>query len=125
MPTAVAVIHHEDGNYGVSFPDFPGCVTAGRTIDEALRKGEEALSFHVAGMIEDGLDLPVPSDVVDPEGGMLAVVRYEVEARPVRVNISIDQVLLRLIDRAAEAEGTSRSAFLAEAAKKRLQQPAH
>ena len=32
----IALIHKEDASdYGVSFPDLPGCVTAGATLDEA------------------------------------------------------------------------------------------
>ena len=36
MPNYIAVVHKEpDSDYGVSFPDFPGCITAGKTIDAA------------------------------------------------------------------------------------------
>ena len=36
MPNYIAVVHKEPASdYGVSFPDFPGCITAGKTIDEA------------------------------------------------------------------------------------------
>ena len=31
MPSYIAIIHKEpESDYGVSFPDFPGCITAGR-----------------------------------------------------------------------------------------------
>nr|WP_312038822.1 type II toxin-antitoxin system HicB family antitoxin [Pseudorhizobium tarimense] len=46
------LIHKEEGSdYGVSFPDFPGVVTAGVTLDEARHLAEEALSFHVEGCL--------------------------------------------------------------------------
>jgi len=48
-------------DYGVSFPDFPGCVTAGSTLEEARRMAVEALSVHIAGMVEDGDAIPEPS----------------------------------------------------------------
>ena len=53
---------HKDrkSDFGVSFPDFPGCITAGRTSEEARRRAAEALSFHIAGMIEDGEKIPNP-----------------------------------------------------------------
>ena len=36
MRPYIALIHKEpNSDYGVSFPDLPGCVTAGTTIDEA------------------------------------------------------------------------------------------
>ena len=44
----IAIIHKEAGSdYGVSFPDFPGCVTAGKTMDEVKDMAIEALAFHI------------------------------------------------------------------------------
>jgi predicted RNase H-like HicB family nuclease len=58
----IGLIHKDVGSdFGVSFPDFPGVVTAGKTLDDARAMAEEALAFHVNGMIEDGEGLPVPS----------------------------------------------------------------
>ena len=60
----IAYLHKDGGSdYGVSFPDFAGCVTAGKTLDEARRLAPEALALHLAGMIEDGEDIPSPSTV--------------------------------------------------------------
>ncbi|UHS57775.1 type II toxin-antitoxin system HicB family antitoxin [Agrobacterium vaccinii] len=50
-----------DSDYGVSFPDFPGLVTAGIDLDDARRMAEEALALHVEGMLEDGQAIPEPS----------------------------------------------------------------
>jgi len=44
-----------DSDYGVSFPDFPGAVTAARSLNEAVARAGEALARHVEGMAEDGL----------------------------------------------------------------------
>jgi len=58
----IAYVHKDPtSDYGVSFPDFPGCVTAGKTLEEARRMVQEALCLHIAGMIEDGDKLPAPS----------------------------------------------------------------
>ncbi len=58
----IGVIHKEhDSDYGVSFPDFPGCITAGSTIEEAKQMAYEALLFHIEGMLEDNEHLPMPS----------------------------------------------------------------
>ncbi len=46
MPHYIALIHKEaDSSYGVSFPDVPGVIAAGDTIDEAMRLAAEALDF--------------------------------------------------------------------------------
>jgi predicted RNase H-like HicB family nuclease len=61
----IAYLHKDrDSDFGVSFPDFPGCVTAGRTLEEARRMAAEALALHIAGMIEDGEMVPDPSTAV-------------------------------------------------------------
>jgi predicted RNase H-like HicB family nuclease len=55
----IAYLHKEKkSDYGVSFPDFPGCITAGETLDEARRNAVEALSLHIKGMLEDGEEIP-------------------------------------------------------------------
>jgi predicted RNase H-like HicB family nuclease len=48
---------------GVDFPDFPGCVSVGATLDEARRMAQEAIKLHVSGMVEDGEELPSPSSL--------------------------------------------------------------
>lgn len=134
MPLAYALIHEEDGVFGISFPDFPGCVSTGRTEEEVLRKGAEALAFHVAGMIEDGDPLPIARNLSelrvdnsfsdDSAGAILALVPFDSPGRAVRLNISMDEILLEAVDRAASAAGQSRSAFLAEAVRRRLKDAA-
>ena len=58
----IAYLHKDKrSDYGVSFPDFPGCVTAGRSLEEARELAVEALTLHIAGMVEDGEALPEPS----------------------------------------------------------------
>ncbi len=52
-----------DSDYGVEFPDFPGCVTAGLTVDDALVMAEQALAFHVDGMRDDGDAIPELTDL--------------------------------------------------------------
>ena len=57
----VAIIHKDpDSDFGVSFPDFPGCITAGRTLDEAKALALEALTGHIGGMREAGEPVPAP-----------------------------------------------------------------
>lgn len=58
----LALVHKEpDSDFGVSFPDFPGCVTASKTLEEAKAMAAEALRGHVAAMRAAGLPIPDPS----------------------------------------------------------------
>lgn len=130
MPLAHAILNEENGVYGVSFPDFPGCITGADSEEEAIRKADEALTFHVAGMLEDGETLPVKRRLhdlkADPDicealtDGVLFMARYELPKKSVRINISMDESLIDAIDRAAEQSHQSRSGFLAEAARLRI-----
>ena len=64
MSQYIALIHKEaNSDYGVSFPDFPGCVTAGSTVEEALVMAREALVGHIEAMIEKGLAIAEPSSM--------------------------------------------------------------
>jgi len=72
MPRYIALLSRSDGGeWGVSFPDFPGCISSGDSFDGALRMGSEALHFHAVGMLEDGDPIPAPRDEAqlraDPE----------------------------------------------------------
>jgi len=58
----LALIHKEaDSDFGVSFPDFPGCITAGNTLEEAKVMAAESLRGHIAAMRAAGLPIPEPS----------------------------------------------------------------
>jgi predicted RNase H-like HicB family nuclease len=132
--TTYALIHEEDGIFGISFPDFPGCISTARSEDEVLRRGAEALAFHVEGMIEDGDVLPTlrslselradPDFLADAVDAIVAIVQFDPPGRAIRVNISMEERLLESIDRAALAAGQSRSAYLADAARQRLKRTA-
>ena len=62
MATYIAFLHKEaDGDFGVSFPDFPGCVTAGASYGVARVLALEVLQFHVDGLAAAGEELPSPS----------------------------------------------------------------
>ncbi len=91
----IAYLHKDkESDYGVSFPDFPGCITARSTLEEARRMAAEALAFHIEGMREDGEEIPAPSSLDDLRGdpSMKGAVAFLVEVkRPektVRINIT-------------------------------------
>ena len=66
MITYLALVHTDaPANYGISFPDLPGCISAGDTLDEAIDNGGEAAALHLEGLLEDGLSLPNPRSIHD------------------------------------------------------------
>ena len=124
MADYIALIHKDrDSDYSVSFPDFPGCITAGGTLDEARAMAAEALAFHIDGMREDGEDIPAPSplseimkDRENRDAVAFLVTLPEQAERHVRVQITLAEGLIREID----ARTDNRSKFLADAAWKAL-----
>ena len=130
MANYIAIIHKDPkSDFGVSFPDFPGCITAGENIDEAKDMAQEALTLHIQGMIEDGEQLPTPSKLeeimADPEfadaAAYLVVDVPKAKPRTVRVNITVPEMTLKQIDAEAKKRGMSRSSFLVHAAQNAIQ----
>ena len=113
-------------DFGIDFPDFPGCVTAGRTIEEAVAMAREALGFHIEGMVEDGEKIPPPSGLEavtsDPEneGAVPILVPVDIPGKAVRVNVIVPDRDLKAIDAWARSHGMSRSGFLVTAARKAM-----
>jgi predicted RNase H-like HicB family nuclease len=126
MSNFVAFIHKDtDTGYGVSFPNLPGCITVGRTLEEARSLAIEALALHIAGMNEDGTPVPAPSSmdqlVAEYEAekpiAMLLITAGET-SKSVRVNISMPEDMLRKVDHYAESHGYTRSGLLISAVRK-------
>jgi predicted RNase H-like HicB family nuclease len=130
MANYIAIVDKEAGtDFGVSFPDFPGCITAGKDIDEAKDMAQEALTLHIQGMLEDGDQLPDPSRLEeimsDPDYAdavaYLVVSVPDAKPRTVRVNVTVPEMTLKKIDAAAKKRGMSRSSFLVHAAQNAIQ----
>jgi predicted RNase H-like HicB family nuclease len=129
----IALVDGKAGAYGVVVPDLPGCTSAGSTTDEALRNAVEAVRLWAEDAIDDGEALPparsvealrADSDVTAAlaEGAALAIVPLLLDSgRAVRANLSLDAGLLDAIDEAAKAHGLTRSAFLASAAREKIE----
>ena len=51
----------EGGGYLVEYPDIPGCMSDGETIEDAIANGREALSDCIEVFRESGRKIPKPS----------------------------------------------------------------
>jgi predicted RNase H-like HicB family nuclease len=66
MTGYIALVHKDEGtSYGVSFPDVPGCISAGDTFEEAVANAAEALAGHLALMRADSDAIPQPRSFED------------------------------------------------------------
>lgn len=93
----------EKKGYTVSFPDLPGCITEGDTMEEALHMAKEALELHLYGMEEDEDEIPNPSQPEElkvPEKSFVSlvevwmrVIRDKMENKAVKKTLTIPKWL--------------------------------
>ena len=116
-----------EGDFSAYFPDLPGCAAAGDTIEECFIDAQQALTLHLAGMVEDGDPLPEPTRLADvkaePEVQVadILLVTAPVAGRKQRINMTMDSAVLAAID----AVTSNRSAFLEDAALAELRRRSH
>lgn len=123
----VALVHKANkkgADYGVIFPDFPGCVFGGHTLSLALENAREGIIFHIEGLLDTGEVLPEPTSLekiqLNPtyKEATPSLIRVVVPTGHLkRLNISMDAGLIAELDHAAKLAGKNRSEFLAEAAR--------
>lgn len=120
----------KDGEYGVFFPDIPGCISAGDTLEEAIAMSKEALSLHLSGMINDNDPCPaidINNARKEAQGCILmmiepnpAIIARRTKDHAVRINITLPQFLLESADNYAKMANINRSRLIAEALQQRL-----
>ena len=123
-----ALIHKESkSDYGISFVDVPA-VSVGKSIDECLSRGQEALNLALEALFEDSAHIPEPTSLEKANAKLtrkekknlvaVQLVPGTVPGKAVKVTISMDEELVKRVDSASGRYGRSR--FLAEAAKMKL-----
>lgn len=127
MTYVVALIQEEEeGILGITFPDFPGCVSAADNMDDLIARGTKALAAHVKSMADKNEAFPVIRTVEDIRrtenlnGAIVAAVPVELPGKSVPLQITMDERLLAELDRAAGESGTTRSGKIAEAVRASL-----
>jgi len=119
--------------WGVRIPDCPGCHGGGATPEAAITDAISALREWAAEILTDGAPLPkarsMADILADPEsrpdittGESSVLIPLMLDAgRTVRANVTFDAGLLEAIDAEAERRGLTRSAFLASAARDKIE----
>lgn len=115
-----ALIDGTKGAYGVVFPDLPGCLAMGETIDEAIHDAQEALAQWMDAADERGITIAEPSaleDVEVPEGSALTSILLVRAARnrpAVRVNLYLDAGVADAINSETNRRGITRKDYIEE-----------
>ena len=91
----IAPLSQDDGGgYMITFPDLPGCMSDGETLDEALINGRDAFNSWMAAQLDLGRPIPVPT-------------HYDNEGKPVKFVQRLPRSLHASLLAKAKAEGVS------------------
>ena len=111
-----AFVDGKAGAYGVAFPDIPGIVAMGETMDDALVNAEEALRDYVTETERDGGRVIAASPLEQaspPEGSVLvAIPLIRLSGRTVRANLTLDEGVVEFMDSEARRRHMTRKAFV-------------
>ncbi|MCL2633786.1 MAG: type II toxin-antitoxin system HicB family antitoxin [Oscillospiraceae bacterium] len=86
----------EDGSYFIEYPDLPGCMTCGATIEEVLKLGDDAKKSWIVSALRDGDFVPEPKIAVD---------------YPDNFKLRLPKTLYRQLSANASAEGVSMNQY--------------
>lgn len=119
------VLHKDkDSDYGVTFPDLPGCFSAGSSIEEALAMAQEAAECHIEGLLIDSEPVPIATSIEkhknnsNYKNGLWALIEIDLtklSLKSKRINITLPERLLTAVDHFAKRHGETRSGLLAQA----------
>ena len=111
-----ALIDGNKGAYGVTFPDLPGIVAMGKTVDEAMMNAEEALRDCATEADQHGETIAAPSaieDVQTPAGqALVSIPLIRLSGRSVRANLNLDEDVAAFIDTEARRRNMTRTAYV-------------
>lgn len=126
FPIAIE-LGNETQAYGVEFPDIPGCVSAGDTLDEAIANAYEALEGYMEFLFEEGDPVPQAGRIEEHRKNpaytdrIWALVDFDITpylGKSQKINVTLPDRLIKRIDAIVSANPRygSRSGFLAQAA---------
>ena len=69
LPYRLEIVEdQEEGGYVVSYPDLPGCVTCGDTIEDAMNNAKDAKKAWIEAALEEGIEINEPDSIEDYSG---------------------------------------------------------
>lgn len=117
---AIFHLNSDDGSYTITFPDLPGCISEGKSLENALYMAQDALRVWLQYTLDEKGPVPEPSAMGQVEtapGEFVNLVRASVrDNRAVRRTVSIP----KWMDEQVAAAGISLSRVLQDALKDRL-----
>ena len=114
------LVRNAAGQIFAHIPDLPGVTSLGAARGQALHYVVEFANERVRYLAESGIEIPAARDIdaipIEAPEFARALVPVEVPGKSVKISVSIDEALLKRVDRAAAAASTTRSGYFAAAA---------
>ena len=97
MPYRMEIVEDKDeGGFVVSYPNLPGCLTCGETIETAVTNAVDAKKAWLEAAIEEGIDIYEPDSLDDYSG---------------QFKLRIPKSLHRMLAEHAQREGISMNQY--------------
>lgn len=118
-PYSRVLIPEEEGGYSAFVLEFPGCISAGDTPDEAMENLTEAMELWLGAVLEEGQSVPTPAEATDYSGRtnlrMPETVHRDAAVRAQIDGVSLNQWIVSAISRAlGESDARSTMTDLVE-----------
>ena len=69
LPYRMEIVEdHDEGGFVVSYPDLPGCITCGETVESAVANAQDAKRAWLEAALEDGIPIREPDDLESYSG---------------------------------------------------------
>ena len=85
-----------EGGYAISFPELPGCISCGETIESAVANAQDAKAAWLQAAFEDHLPIPLPDSMEHYSG---------------QFKLRIPKSLHRLLSEHSQQEGISMNQY--------------
>ena len=69
LPYRMEIVEdHDEGGFVVSYPDLPGCITCGETVESAVANAQDAKRAWLEAALEGGIPIREPDDLESYSG---------------------------------------------------------
>ena len=69
MPYRMELVEDPDeGGFVVSYPDLPGCITCGETVERAIANAQDAKKAWLEAALEEGIEIHEPDSLEEYSG---------------------------------------------------------
>lgn len=65
LPYRMEIVPDEEGGYVITFPELPGCITCGKTIESAISNAKDAKKTWIEAVMDEGQQIPKPDCLND------------------------------------------------------------